>query len=71
MSALTDDVARQYEQWVYPRPSFDLRELGARQRSSANPALQHLAFWPDRDYPQGLQILVAGCGANHTNRQKS
>ena len=64
MSALTDDIARQYERWVYPRPVLDLHEYKAQRRCSANPSAQHLAFWPDRDYPQGLQILSAGCGAN-------
>ena len=64
MPALTDDIARQYERWVYPRPVLDLHEHEARLRCSANPSAQHLAFWPDRDYPQGLQILSAGCGAN-------
>lgn len=64
MSALTDDLARQYERWVYPKPSFDLENLAASQRAATNPRINHLSFWPDRDYPQGLRILVAGCGAN-------
>lgn len=63
-SPLTDEIARQYNQWIYPRPAFNLEELGSQQRSSVNPAAKHLTFWPDRPYPEGQHILVAGCGAN-------
>src|SRR5580704_11822849 len=59
----TDDpIAAQYGRWIYPQPVRDLAELPARQ--GADPALVHRLYWPDRDYPSELNILVAGCGAN-------
>jgi SAM-dependent methyltransferase len=60
--AAVDPIAAQYNRWIYPEPVRDLVELSSRQ--GADPALQHRLYWPDRDYPAGLTILVAGCGAN-------
>lgn len=63
-SPLDDTVARQYERWPYPAPASSLHEWHRKWRHFPDPELQHLLFWPDRDYPKGIDILVAGCGAN-------
>jgi SAM-dependent methyltransferase len=61
---LDDAIARQYRRWVYPQPVDDLEARGRTARDFCDPALAHRIFWPDRDYPANLDILVAGCGAN-------
>lgn len=63
-SPLQDETARQYNRWPYPKPVDDLETYARAGRDSCDPALCHRLFWPDRDYPTGLEILVAGCGAN-------
>jgi SAM-dependent methyltransferase len=62
-SPLTDIVAQQYERWVYPQPIEDLEEAAKAGRTLMDPSVHHLAFWPERDYPKAMDILVAGCGA--------
>jgi SAM-dependent methyltransferase len=59
-----DAIAAQYNRWVYPEPVDDLVEHSRTKRQLTDPSLSHLLYWPDRDYPRGLKILVAGCGAN-------
>jgi SAM-dependent methyltransferase len=59
-----DVVARQYQRWVYPPPIRDLDEWSAGNFDWTDPAHAHWIYWPDREYPRGLDILVAGCGAN-------
>ncbi|MEJ0071124.1 MAG: hypothetical protein WDO24_23020 [Pseudomonadota bacterium] len=59
-----DAIAAQYNRWVYPEPVADLVEHSRTKRQLTDPSLSHLLYWPDRDYPSGLKILVAGCGAN-------
>lgn len=61
---LDDAIARQYGRWVYPEPVADLEAASRTGRDTCDPALVHRIFWPDRDYPQTLDILIAGCGAN-------
>lgn len=61
---LTDEVARQYERWVYPAPIEDLPTWLEDRWQWFDPSHAHHLFWPDRDYPVGLDILVAGCGTN-------
>lgn len=63
-SPLDDVLARQYNRWPYPNPTRDLVDYARTGRDIADPALCHGQFWPDRDYPHGLDILVAGCGSN-------
>ena len=63
-SPLDDGIARQYGRWIYPQPADDLDVHSRARRDVCDPALCHRLFWPDRDYPQPLDILVAGCGAN-------
>ena len=57
-------MARQYQRWVYPSPIFDLEEWNAGNLDWTDPVYAHPIYWPDREYPAGLDILVAGCGAN-------
>jgi SAM-dependent methyltransferase len=59
-----DAVARQYQRWVYPSPIPDLDKWNADNFDWADPVHVHRVYWPDREYPPGLDILVAGCGAN-------
>jgi len=60
-----DDVlARQYNKWPYPKPTRDLLEYERSGRDIADPSIHHRVYWPDREYPDGMEILIAGCGAN-------
>jgi SAM-dependent methyltransferase len=63
-SPLDDAIARQYGRWIYPDPAQDLDVYSQTRRGTCDPALVHDLFWPDREYPRALDILVAGCGAN-------
>jgi len=63
-SALTDAVAQQYQQWVYPEPITDLPSWSTHNWQWFDPSHAHLLFWPDRDYKPDLDILIAGCGTN-------
>lgn len=64
ISPLEDSTARQYNKWPYPKPADDLEAYARTGRDTCDPDLCHRLFWPDRDYPDNLEILVAGCGAN-------
>ena len=57
-------MARQYQRWVFPPPIHDLDEWNAGNFDWTDPFYAHRIYWPDREYPPGLDILVAGCGAN-------
>lgn len=59
-----DVVSRQYERWVYPEPIDDLPEWTAGQWQWFDPSISHRLLWPDRDYWDGMDVLIAGCGAN-------
>lgn len=70
---LDDGVAQQYARWMYPAPVLDLPGWLENNWQWFDPSHAHRLFWPDRDYPTGLTVLVAGCGTNqaaviaHTN----
>ncbi len=49
---------------MYPSPIHDLEEWSAGNFDWTDPVYAHRIYWPDREYPPGLDILVAGCGAN-------
>jgi SAM-dependent methyltransferase len=59
-----DVVARQYQRWVYPPPTDDVEEWIAGNLDPTDPIHAHRVYWPDREYSSGLDVLVAGCGAN-------
>ena len=61
---LRDVVSSQYERWVYPEPIFDLPGWMANNWQWFDPSISHRLLWPDRTYPEGLDILIAGCGTN-------
>ena len=61
---LSDPVARQYERWAYPAPIHDLRAWLVDNWQWFDPSHAHRLFWPDRETPAGMEILVAGCGTN-------
>jgi SAM-dependent methyltransferase len=61
---LDDVVSHQYERWLYPAPIEDLPGWLERNWQWFDPSHAHRLLWPDRDYPEGLSILVAGCGTN-------
>jgi SAM-dependent methyltransferase len=63
-AALDDAIAQQYGRWIYPQPAEDLEGHARKRRDTCDPAHCHRLFWPDRDYPRPLDILIAGCGAN-------
>jgi len=62
--ALSDVVASQYEQWVYPEPIVDLPAWLANNWQWFDPSHAQRLFWPDRDYQSSLDLLIAGCGTN-------
>lgn len=65
MSGTTEDVARQYAAYQYPRPIDDLGvAIAAGGVDSSDPFHFHLRYWPDRPYRGDIKILVAGCGTN-------
>jgi SAM-dependent methyltransferase len=58
-------VEKQYEKWIYPEPLQDLEVLFKQGRFMiGDPAKYHDQYWPDMPYIAGMNILVAGCGAN-------
>ena len=59
-----DVVSSQYEKWVYPAPILDLPGWLANNWQWFDPSHAHRIFWPDREYPVGMDILIAGCGTN-------
>ena len=61
---LFDQVANQYEEWIYPEPIHDLPAWLASNWQWFDPSHAHRLFWPDRDYRAGMDILIAGCGTN-------
>lgn len=61
---LDDVVSQQYEQWMYPAPISDLQAWSANNWQWFDPSHAHRLFWPDRAYPEGLDVLIAGCGTN-------
>jgi SAM-dependent methyltransferase len=60
----SDVVSRQYEKWVYPEPIRDLPQWLENNWQWFDPSHAHRLFWPDRNYREDLDILVAGCGTN-------
>ena len=61
---LSDVVSSQYEKWVYPEPITDLPGWTATNWQWFDPKISHRLFWPDREYVNDLDILIAGCGTN-------
>lgn len=61
---LTDVVADQYENWVYPEPIQDLPKWVETNWQWFDPSHSHRLLWPDREYRPGMHVLVAGCGTN-------
>ncbi len=57
-------VARQYKDWVYPRPIPDIAEFVKQSFDLSDPSLFRRKFWPRKTEPENLSILIAGCGAN-------
>lgn len=63
-SPLADQVAEQYERWIYPEPILDLDEWLRSNWQWFDPSHAHRMLWPDRGYQPGMEILIAGCGTN-------
>lgn len=63
-SPFFDLVSEQYSHWPYPTPITDLPEWLATNWQWFDPSHAHQMFWPDRDYKQDMDILIAGCGSN-------
>jgi hypothetical protein len=43
---------------VFPPPIDDLDEWNAGNYDWTDPVYAHPIYWPDREYPSGLDILV-------------
>ncbi|MDH3229829.1 MAG: class I SAM-dependent methyltransferase [Alphaproteobacteria bacterium] len=66
---MTDSVRTQYERWIYPQPVDDLEVWVAGGGFSVGDArVCGDIFWPATGYRDGMNILVAGCGANQAAR---
>lgn len=64
-----DEVQAQYERWIYPEPIEDLEAWLAGGAISAGDARDYGdIYWPSTGYREGMNILVAGCGANQAAR---
>lgn len=64
-----DKVQAQYERWIYPEPIEDLESWLAGGAFSVGDAKDcGDIFWPATGYREGMNILVAGCGANQAAR---
>lgn len=64
-----DKVQAQYERWIYPQPIEDLEASVAGGAFSVGDAREcGDLFWPATGYREGMNILVAGCGANQAAR---
>lgn len=69
-----EDLSPRYESWTYPEPIQDLRAWTENNWEWFDPVHAHPILWPDREYRDNLDILIAGCGANqaaifaYTNR---
>lgn len=64
-----DEVRTQYEKWIYPQPVDDLQAWVAGGGISIGDARScGDIFWPATGYREGMNILVAGCGANQAAR---
>ncbi|BBZ40911.1 class I SAM-dependent methyltransferase [Mycobacterium conspicuum] len=67
-------LSPRYESWTYPEPIQDLRAWTENNWEWFDPVHAHPILWPDREYRDNLDILIAGCGANqaaifaYTNR---
>ncbi len=66
---MMDEVRDQYERWIYPRPVDDLEAWLADGGISSGDARDFGdIYWPATGYREGMDILVAGCGANQAAR---
>ena len=64
-----DKVRAQYERWIYPQPVDDLEAwVAGGGVSVGDPRDCGDVFWPVTGYREGMNILVAGCGANQAAR---
>jgi SAM-dependent methyltransferase len=63
MKPESEIVARQYETWSYPRPEPDIAAYTqAGNYDFSDPSLFRRKLWPRKVEPDGLEILIAGCG---------
>src|SRR5215813_14575078 len=62
-------VAQQYTKWVYPKPIMDLSAPELQGiRDGGDPENNFYTYWPNQDYRDDLDILIAGCGSNAAAR---
>lgn len=60
----TELFVPRYASWRYPEPIQDLEAWTEDNWDWFDPFHAHPVLWPDREYKDNLDILVAGCGAN-------
>jgi SAM-dependent methyltransferase len=63
----SDVVTRQYERWRYPEPIQDLDAWLRGNWEWFDPSHASRLLWPDREYKNDLDILIAGCGTNQAS----
>ena len=64
MDDVTALVARQYTDYIYPKPVDDIAAaVAAGHMDFSDPSLFGPLFWPEDPPAPDLNILVAGCGA--------
>jgi SAM-dependent methyltransferase len=59
-----DVVSNQYEKWTYPEPIQDIGGWLNDNWQWFDPSHAQGIFWPDREYKNNFDILIAGCGTN-------
>jgi len=60
----TDVFPAQYESLRYPEPIQDLKAWTENNWEWFDPVHAHPILWPDREYKDDVDILIAGCGTN-------
>lgn len=66
---MMDKVQEQYERWIYPKPIEDMEAWLAGGGTALGDARDSAdIYWPATGYREGMNILVAGCGANQAAR---
>ncbi len=62
-------VAQQYEKWVYPFPIQDLSTPEVRAKWDGGDYERNwLTFFPNKEFRNDIDVLVAGCGSNAAAR---
>jgi SAM-dependent methyltransferase len=62
-------VKEQYENYIYPLPVDSLEPIdGKITIETMDPIYLRRKYWPKKNEPENLNILIAGCGSNQAAR---